>query len=282
MNKEKVGPFVLDDAKTTMKYGSYYKLEVSLPFASKRFIRVWLPEDYDFDNPKKRFPVIYFSDGQNLVNKYLTAYGDWQLDIVAHKLLVEYGRSFIAVGIDSPNDDEMRSNELNPPFVPDKDHGIKNPIGDQYVDYIVNDVKPLVDKAFYTLADQKNTAIGGSSMGGIMAFYAGVYQTNVFGFALCFSPAFHHYLRRTFRNILEQMKAKDAKETKFFFYVGGSGFEALFVNSTYDVYKYLKKNGFKENQVAIIHDSRLPHHESAWHKYAYDALAFWLLDRGLK
>ena len=52
-------------------------------------IRVWLPEDYEFDNPNKRYPVIYFSDGQNLVDRYLSAFGEWELDKTVHKLMKE-------------------------------------------------------------------------------------------------------------------------------------------------------------------------------------------------
>ena len=88
MNKipNKIGKFIKDDSETTMEYGYYYKCEMVVPFSNdKRYIRVWLPENYDFNNKDNTFRVMYFSDGQNLVNKYLTAFGDWKLDKVAHK-----------------------------------------------------------------------------------------------------------------------------------------------------------------------------------------------------
>ena len=98
MNNQ-IGPFVLDKSKTTMKYGHYFKALLDVPFSKeKRYVRVWLPEDYGFDNPKKRYPVIYFSDGQNLVNKKLCAFGCWKLDIVAH----EYGHAITQHQIDWP------------------------------------------------------------------------------------------------------------------------------------------------------------------------------------
>ena len=58
--------FVVDDKKeTTMEYGFYYKAGFYLPFSGDmRTVRVWLPEDYDFDDQAKRFPVIYFRTGR--------------------------------------------------------------------------------------------------------------------------------------------------------------------------------------------------------------------------
>ena len=59
---EKIGPFSFDKSASTMKYGFYYKALLGVPFSEeKRAIRVWLPEDYDFNKPEKVFPTIYFS-----------------------------------------------------------------------------------------------------------------------------------------------------------------------------------------------------------------------------
>ncbi len=273
----KIGEFSVDKSKTTMKYGFYYKADFDVPFSQeKRTVRVWLPGDYDFNNSEIRFPVIYFSDGQNLVNEYLTAFGDWDLDKVWHKLYKEKGISFIAVGIDSPSDDKKRSNELNPPYLPTIDKNIDDPKGDVFVDYIADTLRPYIDENFNTVTGKKYTGIGGSSMGGIMAFYGGVGRNDVFGFSLDFSPAFLLYKSREWKKILKSMKINKEMNTKFFFYVGGVKFEKLFVSTTVMTYKYLKEIGFEEQQVAFIFDSRMKHHESAWNKYLYDALYFWL------
>ena len=152
---DQIGPFLLDKAKTTMKYGHYYKALLDVPFSKeKRYVRVWLPEDYDFENEQKRFPVIFFADGQNLVNQKLCAFGCWKLDIVAHDLLINKGLSFIAVGIDSPKDSLVRFNELNPPYPPER---VKEgqPYGDQFVNYIADTLKPLIDQYFFTSKRKK-------------------------------------------------------------------------------------------------------------------------------
>ena len=277
MMKEKIGCFVFDSTKpTTMKYGYYYKAMLDAPFSKEqRTIRVWLPEDYDFHNPDKRYPVIYFSDGQNLVNKYLTAFGDWELDKVAHQLYEDNNISFIGVGIDSPQDDLMRTNELTPPYLSKKSKEISDPKADVFVDFICDTLKPLIDNLFYTKTDKENTAIGGSSMGGIMAFYGGVRRSDVFGFALDFSPAFLVYGNREWKEILESLDISPSNNVKHFFYVGGVDFEKNFISSTVMTYKYLLKKGFTTNNCALIIDTRMRHHEEAWHKYLKDAITFW-------
>ena len=271
-----IGPFVLDKTKTTMKYGHYYKALLDVPFSKeKRYIRVWLPEDYDFSNEQKRFPVIYFSDGQNLVNQKLCAFGCWKLDLVAHDLLNNNGLSFIAVGIDSPKDSLVRFNELNPPYPPEK---VKegHPYGDQFVNYIADILKPLIDQYFYTSKEKTDTAIGGSSMGGIMAFYAGVTRSDTFGFALDFSPAFFLFNKKTWSSLLDSFNISANDSVKHFLYVGGKDFEKRFLNPTKETYRYLKSKGFNEKQIALSIDLNEIHHEDAWHKHLKEALLFWL------
>ena len=186
-----------------MEYGYYYKAEFTVPFSDlPRTVRVWLPGDYVFEDPERRFPVIYFSDGQNLVNRYLTAYGDWGLDKVWKEVFDERGISFIAVGIDCPPSENDRSNELTPPF-PSKVKEIDRPMGDLFVNYIADVLRLLINDCFHTLPDKADTAIGGSSMGGIMAFYGGVTRHDVFGFSLDFSPAFLVYSRKKWLELLD-------------------------------------------------------------------------------
>ena len=276
--KESIGCFTIDNTKpTTMEYGYYYKALFDVPFSKdKRWVRVWLPLDYDFDNPNKRYPVIYFSDGQNLVNKYLTAFGDWNLDKVAHKLYQENNISFIAIGIDSPKEDIERTNELTPPYLSTKSKEINRPRADLFVDFICDTLKPAIDELFFTIKNKQNTAIGGSSMGGIMAFYGGIRRSDIFGFSLDFSPAFLVYNQVEWNNILINLNITPNLNTKFFFYVGGVGFEERFINSTIKTYKYLLGQGFNEKSAALIIDTTQKHHEDAWCKYLPEAIKFWL------
>ena len=267
---------------TTMKYGFYYEAIFDLPFSkeNKRKVRVWLPEDYEFNNPDKRYPVIYFSDGQNLVDRYLSAYGEWELDKTVHKLMKEGMSGVIAVGIDCPKDPYLRTKELCPPYDPRKQVEMRtrklNPICDKYVDYIVDKIKPVIDNVFYTLDDKENTGIGGSSMGGIMAFYAYIYRPDVFGYSLSFSPAFFFYTKTRWYQILDEYDINPDKNGKLFLYVGGKDFEARFLKPTIYTYHYLQNRKFSNDQLALIVDTNEIHHEAAWAKYLGEALRYWL------
>ena len=269
---------------STMKYGFYYDTMMNLPFAKekKRHVRVWLPEDYDFNNQNKRYPVIYFSDGQNLVDRYLSAYGEWELDKTVHHLIKEGLTGVIAVGIDCPKDPLERCLELCPPYPPKKGmlkKGYMNtdkPYVDKYIDYIVNDIKPIIDKYFYTLSDKEHTGIGGSSMGGIMSFYAYIYRPDIFGYSLSFSPAFFFYQKNDWEKILDRYDINPSKNGKLFLYVGGKDFEKSFLKPTVNTYYYLNKKKFSNNQLSLVMATNEIHHEGAWAKYLPEALRFWL------
>lgn len=262
----------------SIKYGKLYTKDIEVPFDDKpRTIRVWTPESYNKDDKLMRYKVLYMCDGQNLVDSFTSAYGEWKMDEVVHNLTIEGYEPIIIVGIDSPKDGLKRENELCTPIVTRKiKGGPNNPIGNVFADYLFNVIKPLIDENFNTLSDRENTGIGGSSMGGLMAFYCYAYKRNYVGFSLCFSPAFFLYQKDKF---IKGMKAwnPDPKDYgKIFFFVGGKDFERLFVNRTLDMYNYMKKIGFNDEQNNIIYDSQQIHHERSWHIYSYNALRFWL------
>lgn len=279
------GPFKRHtDVPSTMEYGFYYEAKMKLPFADdERFVRVWLPGSYDFVSPKK-YPVLYMADGQNLVDRYLTAYGDWHLDRVIHDMQRQGLPEPILVGIDSPKDELQRSNELNPPYSIRKkvqrNGGPNHPIGNQFLDYIVKELKPLIDATFSTDTRKDATGIGGASMGGIMAWYGFLAYPNVFGFSLCFSAPFFFYSKRDLRRILKLHNPLPRTHGKIFFYVGGADFEAQFTHGVVYMVNQLGLRGFERDQKCFWVDLYGKHHEDYWSKYSKYALRFWL--EGLK
>ena len=143
----KIGIFTrLINKPTTMKHGYYYHAIFDLPFSkeNKREVRVWLPSDYEFDNPNKRYKAIYMSDGQNLVDRYLSAFGEWEYDKTMQSLMDQGYEGVIAVGIDCPKDPLERTKELCPPYTPKKaifrHEGHFEPYANKYVDYIVDNI----------------------------------------------------------------------------------------------------------------------------------------------
>ena len=122
MNKN-IGPFKLYTKQPNdICYGHIYTTEVKLPlpYYPKRTVRVFLPEDFD---ENKKYPLLVMSDGQNIVDKYTSAYGAWEIDKRQHELLAQGYKSFIVVGIDCPKGPVERAYEYSFPFMRIKNWG---------------------------------------------------------------------------------------------------------------------------------------------------------------
>ena len=267
----------VDGKNTTRKFGEYFERQILLPFAKQqeRMLRVWLPPGY-FEEPEKRYPVLYMSDGQNLIDDVLTAFGSWHLDQVVDRLSKKGLRSPILVGIDCPKDPDERWAELHPPYAPKTPAWGNNPYGNKFVDYMADIVKPEIDATFRTLPDLLNTGIGGSSMGGIMAFYAYLYRKETFGFSLAFSIPVFTYTQAKWKRILAELGVNPEDGRKLAIFVGGVGFEKKFVKDTRFLVKYLRSLGFDETRLHNDEDLSKEHHEESWCAYAEPALEFWL------
>lgn len=280
---QEIGPFSLHKGgkTSTMEYGIYYDSEMKLPFSRrKRHVRVWLPPEYAA-HPDWRFPVLYMSDGQNLVDAELSAFGDWHLDRCLHHLVKEQGVvPPILVGIDCPKNPATRALELCPPYLVRsyyRKRGLPTvPYANRFVNYIADVLKPLIDSLFRTDSRRESTAIGGSSMGGIMAFYSYFYRKDIFGFSLAFSIPFFFYDKLKWSEILAELGAIPEKCGKMAMFVGGDGYERSFVKGNLEEIAYLRHLGFGEDQIIFMRDSSRPHHEEAWADYSFPALSFWL------
>jgi predicted alpha/beta superfamily hydrolase len=148
----------------------------------QRSIRLYLPPSYQ--TSVKRYPVIYMHDGQNLFDDMTAFSGEWQVDESLNQLAEKQGLEVIVVGIDNGGD--FRMNELSP--WENKRFGEAQ--GKQYMDFIVEIVKPYIDTNFRTQSDRLHTAIMGSSMGGLISHYGVHAYPDVFSKAGVFSPAY--------------------------------------------------------------------------------------------
>ncbi|ASU33826.1 alpha/beta hydrolase-fold protein [Mucilaginibacter xinganensis] len=143
--------------------------------------RIWIYLPADYLSSGKKIPVVYMNDGQNLFDSYTSGYGEWGIDEILDKF---YGKKeCIVVGIDHGGD--FRITEYDPY---DSKYGKGR--GNDYVDFIVNTLKPYVDQHYRTRKDAAHTTIAGSSMGGLISMYAALKYPRIFGNAGIFSPAF--------------------------------------------------------------------------------------------
>lgn len=159
-------------------------------------IDVWLPEGFGADE-SVRYPVLYMHDGQNLYDANTTwNHQAWEMDITSGKL-IEDGDvpPFIIIGIHS--DPEKRVSQLMPQQAV-KEAGLEElmaevklkgqpVLGDKYAAFVVETLKPLIDKTYPTLTDPANTMVMGSSMGGLMSLYLISIYPETFGGAGCLS-----------------------------------------------------------------------------------------------
>ncbi len=153
---------------------------------SGRVARIYLPRGYD-EHAGRRYPVMYFHDGQNVFEdsrSAASAADSWQVDRAATREISQGRmRECILVGLDNTG---SRQYEYNVPG--DAYPGQPGGIGDSYLHFLVHNAKPTLDYNYRTLADPPNTLVGGSSMGGLISLYAGQ-ETNVFGGVWAMSPA---------------------------------------------------------------------------------------------
>ena len=132
---------------------------------------------------------------------------------------------------------------------------------DDYLDFLVNTLKPHIDKTYRTKTTAKNTAIFGSSLGGLISFYAALKYPEVFGKVGCFSPAFWFN-----RNELNELMQKTEKfKTKIYFLCGDNEGDADVVPDMENVVKWVNSMRCeckKLNKSVIIKGGQ--HNEKLW------------------
>lgn len=145
---------------TASKNVSTFTIEAPQLKTTKK-IWIYLPEGYA-TAVKKKFSVIYMHDAQNLFDAKTSFVGEWNVDEKLDSLKAQV----IVVGIEHGN--EKRIEELTP--YKNEKYGGGN--ADNYVDFIVKTLKPYIDKNYRTKTKPKNTIIMGSSLGGLVSYYA--------------------------------------------------------------------------------------------------------------
>ncbi|HEY8570154.1 alpha/beta hydrolase [Microbulbifer sp.] len=145
-----------------------------------RTYRIYLPSGYEESD--RRYPVLYMHDGQNLFDDATSYVGEWGVDESLNQLAQTCGLEVIVVGID--HGDKLRMTELNPY----DNERFGSGEGNAYVDFLVKELKPRIDREYRTLADRDHTAIMGSSMGGLISNHAINRYPDIFGMAGFFLP----------------------------------------------------------------------------------------------
>ncbi|SDX41671.1 alpha/beta hydrolase-fold protein [Hymenobacter psychrophilus] len=179
-----------------------------------RRVWVYLPNDYATATAR-RYPVLYMHDGQNVFDACTSFSGEWSVDETLSQLQAQGldATGSIVVAID--NGGSERLNELSPWNNPPYGGGQ----GDQYVDFMVQTLKPYIDANYRTLTGREFTGVAGSSMGGLISTYAALKYPLVYGRVGVFSPAFWFAEQPLFAYLRLHPPRPD---TRFYFVAGAT------------------------------------------------------------
>ena len=179
------------------------------PKGTNRPLHIYLPDNY-FET-EARYPVMYFFDGHNLYFNEDATYGkSWGLK----EFLDSWGKDMIVVGIECGHDGQERLSEYLPYGADRKSHFASfSPKGDETMQWILSEVKPLIDLEYRTIPFRECTGIAGSSMGGLMALYAVVHYNRWFSKGGCVSSAIGFCMRPLMSDL---RKTKISPDTRIY------------------------------------------------------------------
>lgn len=268
----------------------------------ERTVRVYLPPGHD--GRDRRLPVLYMQDGQQLFTA--GPYGDWLVDETLDRLAA--GGAFdgvIVVGVDNgprrwdeygPWRNSRMHDWIDASWAQQEEGGE----GDAYVDFLVRTLKPEVDRRYRTLPDREHTAIGGSSMGGLIAIHAALVHPEVFSKVMAMSTAVWFaegggpWLsdNRLVRAIEE---GAPPLNVRFWLGVGTAErsresepgvrdadgapvtYPRAYLEGSRAVARALAARGVPPSQLRHVEEEGAPHHESAWARWFPEAVQ-WLFD----
>jgi predicted alpha/beta superfamily hydrolase len=151
----------------------------------ERELTVYLPEAYRTE-PQRRFPVFYLHDGQNLIDgrASFVAFHTWRADTTADALTAA-GKIEPVILVGIANTGVRRMAE----YTPTRDVRFGGGAGPRYGRLLVEELKPLIDREFRTRTAPEDTALGGSSLGGLISLALALDYPQVFGKVAVMSPS---------------------------------------------------------------------------------------------
>lgn len=233
---------------------------------NRRDVLVYLPASYGRSD--LRYPVIYMQDGQNLFDPATSFAGDWGLGTALPRA-ERKGAEAIVVAV--PNMGADRIGEYSP-FVDPENGGGR---GDLYLDFLIDTLRPTIDREFRTFSDPARTGIAGSSMGGLISLYAVFRHPEVFGFAGALSPSVWFAKAA----VLDFVETAPRARARIYLDVGTSeGGDALgYARRLRDT---LIRKGYRlDEELLWVEEKGGTHNEAAWGRRFGRAVPF-LLDAG--
>lgn len=232
-------------------------------------ILVYLPPGYK--GGTARYPVFYLGDGQNVFDG-MTSFipnKEWRMDESAESL-IKAGLIEPVILVAISNGLGERANEYLPTRAKFRDSEMGGQ-GDAFVKMLTAEIKPFIDKTYRTKTGRTDTAIGGSSLGGIMALHTALSRPDVFGKAAVVSPSVWWDDRLMVKRV-DQLRARP--KVKIWLDMGtDEGHEA--VSDATLLSNALERKGWKLGaDLAFYIDHGAQHNEDAWARRGAMMLTF--------
>jgi predicted alpha/beta superfamily hydrolase len=252
-------------------------------FVDARNVDVWLPAGYE-RNRSKPYPVVYMHDGQMLFDATTTwNHLEWGIDETMTRLISEGKiREAIVVGV-------WNTPKRFAEYMPEKaitDTGVKprkdapaikreQIVSDNYLKFLVYELKPFIDNTYRTLQGRKDTFIMGSSMGGLISAYAMSEYPHIYGGAGCVST---HWPEGE-GVVIDYLKTHlpDARTHKFYFDYGTETLDAKYEPYQRKMDEVMRNAGYKEGKNWVTKKFvGAEHSERAWSQRVDVPLTFLL------
>jgi len=257
-------------------------------FVAERNVDVWIPDSL---HPLKRYAVVYMQDGQMLFDSSENwAKQEWGVDETFGRLMHEKKiQDCIVVGIWNSNDhrygdyfpekpfNQLKENEKS--IIRAQGQTMKHrqflngkPNSDDYLRFLVNELKPFIDRNFPTLRNRSNTYIMGSSMGGLISLYAICEYPGIFGGAACLSTHLSGMFtnqKNPFPKVLIEYLSKNIpnkREHRFYFDHGTTTLDSLYGSHQVCVDSVFRSKGFSGENFQSLTFPGESHTETAWKK----------------
>ena len=218
-----------------------------------RSVDVWLPENY---SSTKKYAVLYMHDGQNLfVGIHNIPKIRWQ------DLYPEKAMDFLSKEDKEAIYDEAKKSNFSVDLK-----------GDEYLQFLVKELKPYIDETYSVYTNKENTFVAGSSMGGLMSMYAVAEYPTIFAGAACFST---HWVGATPKEnnklpaaIFAYLEANlpDSKTHKMYFDYGNKTLDAFYPQYAPRVDAIFKNGGYNDTNFKNLFFEGTDHSEKSWQK----------------
>lgn len=255
------------------------------PFTSRyvpeREVDVWLPPGYE--DRQSAYPVIYMHDGRNLFDPALSNTDiDWGVDeAIVHLMEADVTDGAIVVGVwDGENRwGEYMPQKALPLMTPQQAASLPDffgePAADNYLRFLVEEVKPFVDQTYRTQPRRAHTFLMGSSMGGLISLYGVCEYTAVFGAAACLSTHWPAGDGVVLQYLESHLPAPSRH--RFYFDYGTEGLDAAYEPFQQQADRLFQARGYRPGQDFM--SRKFPgagHAEKFWRDRVYIPLHFLL------